>query len=198
MKSLKHILFLFIAALLLSDCERDDICSEFTPTTPRLLIEFYDIANQEELKFAPQLSVYGNDPAFNPPTNEDNSSAILREPFETSRIFNVSVNEVKPPLIVGTEGETITTSYAFERRTDLRLDNDDETNSNVDIVNFTYVSEYVYVSRACGYKSIFTTLCVEIVDDGDNWLLGFRFPDNNTTDNIIVENEDATHIDFLH
>ncbi len=190
--------------MLLSDCERDDICSEFTPTTPRLLIEFYDIANQEELKFAPQLSVYGNDPAFDPPTNEDNSSAILREPFETSRVFNVSVNEVKPPLIVGPEvgpdGEpvTTTTSYAFERRTDLRLDNDDETSSNVDIVNFTYVTEYVYVSRACGYKSIFKNLRVEIVDDGDNWILGFRFPDNNITDNIIVENEDATHIDLLH
>jgi len=32
------------------NCEKDDICAETTPTTPKLVIEFYDNANPTVLK----------------------------------------------------------------------------------------------------------------------------------------------------
>lgn len=42
--------------------------------------------------------------------------------------------------------------------------------SNEDIVEFTYNREAVFVSKACGYKSIFHNLQVNIVADSDNWI----------------------------
>jgi hypothetical protein len=184
--------------ILFPNCERDDICSADTSTTPRLLIEFTDIVNQDELKTVPGLTVYGDRPDITIPDNEDISGAILIEPFETGRLFNRSTNSAKPPLIIGEEGIETTARFVFERRTDLRLDQDDQTESNPDIVEVSYVTEYVYVSRACGFKSIFTTLRVNVIPDEDNWILGVSFPDNNSTDNITIENENSTHVNLLH
>lgn len=198
MTFLKNILIPLCIVLLLTNCERDDICSEVTPTTPRLIIQFYDITEADELKFVPNLTVYGDSPNIPIPDNNDNSGAILIEPFETSRLFNLTVTEAKPPLVVGTEGETITTRFAFERRTDLRLDDDASTNSNIDYVDITYVSQYVYVSRACGYKSVFSELRISVVEDDDNWIINTSYPNNPNTDNITVENEAATHINIFH
>lgn len=183
-----------------TNCERDDICSETTPTTPRIIIEFRDATDTDELKIVPRLTVYGDSTSIPVPDAEDSSSAIIIDSNDgvERRLFNQNVSEAKPPLIVGAEFETITTRFAFERRTDLRLDEDPNTSSNVDIVEFTYVSEYVYVSRACGYKSIFTSLRVNVIDDGDNWIINTNFPDNDNTDNITVENEDTVHLTIIH
>lgn len=195
--SIKAIL-LIITTICLSNCERDDICASSTPTTPRLIIEFYDATDQENLKNVPNFTVYGVDPDLAIPDDDDNSSAILLEPFESERLFNRSINIAKLPLIVGNEEEETTVRFIMERRTDLRLDEDNSTESNIDIVEISYVPEFVYVSRACGFKSIFTNLRISIVQDDDNWLLFSGFPDNDNTDNINLENEDSTHINLFH
>ena len=41
----KIISFLLLFAFGLSGCEKDDICDANTPTTPRLIISFYDYNN---------------------------------------------------------------------------------------------------------------------------------------------------------
>ena len=43
---MKNISFLWIVVLLIA-CEPDDVCSENTQTTSRLVIEFFDIGNLE-------------------------------------------------------------------------------------------------------------------------------------------------------
>ena len=98
---------------------------------------------------------------------------------------------------IGVEGETTTTRYILEKETNLRLDTSATTESNIDILEITYVSEFVYVSRACGFKSVFTQLRISIIDDGNNWIQSFDFPDT-TENNIIVENENATHLQLFH
>ena len=42
-------------------CERDDICSENTPTTPSLVIRFYNVDDQEQTKQVRLLTVNGID-----------------------------------------------------------------------------------------------------------------------------------------
>jgi len=191
---MKYLKFLVLAlSVFLLTCERDDICAASTPTTPRLFIEFYDISEQENLKSVPRLTVYGEglvtDENGNPIEPEVSSSSTL--------VFNSNENNVQLPLRFPTEGEETTTRYIFEKDTNGRIDDSDTTNSNIDIVEITYTPQFEYVSRACGFKSIFTELTITVVPDDDNWILANDFP-NTTDSSITVENENATHVQIFH
>lgn len=179
MKFLKYSILLLCISLL--SCERDDICSEDTPTTPRLIVEFRDILDADMLKSVPNLTLFGE--------GLDEATRSI--------VNNTNTNTVSLPLLVGTEGVETTTRFIMRRDADLDLDSDPTTNSNEDILEITYIPEFVYVSRACGFKSVFNNLRVSIVPDGDNWALLTDFPNSNT-DNINVENETATHLHILH
>lgn len=180
MKLIKKLFPLAFLGFVTYTCERDDICAETTPTTPRLLVEFYDIANQDEIKFVPRLTVYGEG-------LDESTSSILSSANET---------EVALPLLVGTEGEVTITRYNMVRFA-TTSDGEPNPDANTDIIEIIYTPQFEYVSRACGYKSVFTNLRVNIIADGDNWALGTVFPDSNT-DNINVENENSTHVNILH
>ena len=52
---MKKILSLLLIAIILSSCEKDDICSD--ETTPRLVVEFYDVANPSTVKNVFNLKV---------------------------------------------------------------------------------------------------------------------------------------------
>lgn len=185
MKKNKLIKYITALILLLSiSCERDDICTEGTPTTPRLLVEFFDILEQDVLKNVPRLSVYAD-------------GNLPEDPNTNFVINNSNANAIALPLLVGNEGETTTTRFALEMDTNLRLDNNPNTNSNVDIIEINYTPNFEFVSRACGFKSVFNNLTITIIDDGDNWVLLTGFP-NNLTANINVEDETATHLNIFH
>ncbi len=197
-KRIKSIIFLtliLIATLISYNCERDDICAETTPTTPRLVVEFYDVNEPEDLKSVTRLSVYGDSPDIPAPNEDDFSSAILIDPFEPDRVFNRNTNSVSLPLLIGNENETTTSRFILEKDTNFRLDDEDDTNSNIDIIEISYETEFVYVSRACGYKSIFKNLQVsfETSDDGA-WISGIEVVDTVE----IVENENTVHVRILH
>ena len=51
------LLSLFVALICTSSCQRDDICPESTQTTPKLVIEFFDIDFPEQSKSVPRLNV---------------------------------------------------------------------------------------------------------------------------------------------
>ena len=57
MKKIISLLLLFTFGL--SSCEKDDICDANTPTTPRLVITFYDNAAPTTLKTVTNLKVVG-------------------------------------------------------------------------------------------------------------------------------------------
>ena len=54
-----------LSLLVIYSCERDDICAEATPTTPQLILRFYDVAEQETTKSVNSLFAFGLDPNSN-------------------------------------------------------------------------------------------------------------------------------------
>ncbi len=181
------LLIVIIFAIITGSCERDDICAEATPTTPRLFVEFYDNVNLDELKPVRRLRVIGLDANNNP--------------VDTLSLENANPTSVLLPLRIGLEGELTTTRYILEKDSDLADDEEDPedpTDSTIDIIEINYTPQFVYVSRACGYKSIF-----EFGLDGN-----FRrvMEDDDETDWIrrteiaidFIENEDEAQVYIFH
>ena len=128
LKFMKKIFLLVLTAFAFSGCEKDDICDETTPTTPRLIVEFYDISNPTTLKNVINLGIIA--PGF------------------TSGIAFTGVSKIEVPL--KTTEDTTTFSF-IQNGSDT-----DTTNNNTDVIQINYSRNTVYVSRACGYKTVFT------------------------------------------
>lgn len=174
---MKKLFALFLIAISLSGCEKDDICTE--ETTPRLIIEFYDSANPTNLKDVLDLKVIADGASDYMVFN----SALLDTDPERY-LFNG--NKLELPLRIT---ETTTTYH-------LILNSTSTTLANEDILQFTYTPQNVFVSRACGYKTIFdlSTTNGAVVSDtapADGlWIQPLNI--NVITTNIETENE--THI----
>ncbi len=156
-------------------CERDDICAAATQTTPHLNIAFNDINVPDERKIARRLSVRGFD-------SEGNELPDI--------ITNTDRDSILLPLHLS--GESAVSRFILERDTDFGLDEDPSTEPNIDIIEVHYTTKFIYVSRACGYKSIFENLSVTILQDDNNWII------SNETVNTTIENETETHIILRH
>ncbi|MGL2963496.1 DUF6452 family protein [Flavobacterium sp. RSB2_4_14] len=158
---MKKIILLLFIAITLSSCEKDDICAD--ETTPQLVMEFYDVTNPTVKKNVNNLKVTGY--------NSDNT--LMVTPLAT---FN-GVSVIKLPLRITED----TTSYS------LILNSAITTNINEDKIQFDYTRQNVYVSRACGYKTIFTL----------NSPNGVTRTDSNTTDGFWMQfiNIQTTNID---
>ncbi|MGB5417269.1 DUF6452 family protein [Algibacter sp.] len=158
-------------------CERDDICPDSTSTTPRLIIDFIDATDPDVSKNVFDLVVIG----------VDNEAFISDYYFTTS-------NTVTLPL----KTTDNTTEYILIEDAEVNNNGtpddatDDYIDGNQDRIILNYSREDVYVSRACGYKTIFKNVTLTIVNDGDNWLLS-REP---LTDNQSVEDETTTHFNI--
>lgn len=133
---MKKIVVLVLIALIFSNCEKDDICVD--DTTPRLIIEFYDITNPAALKSVLNLTVKGEGAADYMVFN-----TTLAKTDPNRYLFNG--NKLALPLKLN---DTIT-KYS------LVLNSTSLTASNEDFLEFHYTPQNVFVSRACGYKTIF-------------------------------------------
>lgn len=168
---------LIILTSLIVGCERDDICPEDTSTTPMLIIRFYDIEDTDETKSVRQLTVVGEG---------------LSEEYEL--VSSTNTDSIALPLKFGNEGETAISRFELKKDSDYD-DNDDASNSsNTDIIEISYTPEFVYVSRACGYKSIFNATEVNIDETNDNDVWIQNIIEVKTT----VENENEAHIHIFH
>lgn len=149
-------------------CERDEICLE--DVTPKLIIRFYN----------------------------DNI------PTEVKSVINLRVN------IEGIEGEysnetitVLTDSIAIplqiaENRTSFLLtiqgDESEGGEDNLDTITITYNQEDIFVSRSCGFKTVFNESNGSLVDDDDNWIKNIETV--NDSQQIIDEN--AAHVKIYH
>ena len=71
----------------------------------------------------------------------------------------------------------------------------DTTNDNIDLLTFNYVRNDVYISRACGYKTVFfldATNPIALTTDGNNWIQNIEV----VQPNIVTENEVHVKIYF--
>jgi hypothetical protein len=173
---MKKILLLVMIGLIFSSCEKDDICDK--ETTPKLVLEFYDISNPTNLKDVVNLKVKadGSTDFF-----VFNSSLPITDP--NRYLFNG--NKIKLPLNITQD----TTKYSLTRNST------SSTLVNKDLLQFNYTRQNIFVSRACGYKTVFTlndapngVLLTDSPSPDALWIQAFTIK----TTNIVTENE--THI----
>ena len=176
--SLLLILLIIIAIGITIGCESDDICPESTPTTPSLIIDAYDVDNPENLKAITKLVIGGNG-NNNILTNGIISATKIVLPLKTNA--NTTQYALIKDAFINNNGTTNDTS-------------DDYYDGNTDVITISYSREEVYVSRACGYKTIFKNVTLTIEPDTDNWIKS-RQPLN---DNQSVEDESETHFNIFH
>ena len=141
----KRISFYSLLIIFVFNCEKDDICLEGTPGTPRLIIRFFD---QNE-KIIPK------------PLSNVTIKALSKD--EDYVVF--SGDSLGIPLKLISNSTIYTFTYLDV------LDNQDK----IDTLKFNYKREDYYVNRACGFLSnlIFTTPALEILDK-ESIFLGFK------------------------
>jgi hypothetical protein len=170
-KKIGLVLFLLVTVC---TCERDDICPEDVPTTPRLILELFDVSNQENKKNVTNLFIQGigNDLPLSDYNGDSN------------------VNTVELPL----KTDENVTSFRFIQN--YAIDQNGEQTGNEDIITVNYTRETVYVSRACGYKTIYKTVSIQFgeVNATDRWIVLVQ-PAN---DNQSIKDETTTHFNFFH
>jgi hypothetical protein len=161
---MNHKLFLFILLLVsFSSCEKDDICAKGTPVTPRIIIEFYDAAQPTIVKNVIQLSVI--------------------EPNVTAGIAFTGVSKIQVPLKTN---QNSTILRFIQNGGDTNASND-----NIDILTFNYQRVDEYVSRACGFKTLFylnETNPITLTADSNNWIQNIQVQQTN------IENENEVHV----
>lgn len=141
-------LLLIISTYLLS-CEKDDICADGTPTTPSLVIEFYQ----------------KNDPGV--PKNVTDL-----ECFVTGSNKIDTIKGTKMTLPLRTDANTTEWNLRYnEVRGSQKI-------TNTDVLKFNYQTKNTYLSRACGFKTTFVldadTEKMNPIDDGKPWILDFK------------------------
>jgi len=171
-KLIGSVLLLVLICCYLSSCEKDDLCPESTPTTPSIILRFYDANNTISRKGVTNLQVFieGRDTVSLGTT--DSIALPLRTDAVSTRwglIYNRPSQSAPGGVIPDT-----------------------------DFIEFKYTTREEYVSRACGYKIMFT------LDDSSNsnpnpvltdtpgethlWI------DELTTENKNIENENKAHV----
>ena len=159
----KIILLLILLSLSLSSCEKDDICDATTATTPKLILEFYDTLHPTVLKNVTNLAV-----------REINSSEILLF-TEKSKIeipLKTNFNITKFSFILNSTAITI---------------------DNEDFLEFNYTRENIFVSRACGFKTIFTLNAITPIIKTEPTI-----PDGSWVQNTTVETSNITSENEIH
>jgi hypothetical protein len=130
---MKKIVLLLLVVLSFSSCEKDDICAD--ETTPQLVIEFYDVTNPTVKKNVTNLKVTGF------------STDAVPVPLPNSLGTFSGVSVINLPLRTTDD----ITKYS------LILNSSTSTSivPNEDFLQFNYTRQNLFVSRACGYKTIF-------------------------------------------
>ncbi len=172
----KKILLLLIpiVALLTLACEKDDICDPATPVTSQLVIRFFN-----------QLD--------NQPRNVTNLAVVGIDVTDADTLRFNGVNEIRIPLDI--------TADAVEYRFILNNGNNNPDIIYTDDIIFNYTRSTEYVSRACGYRTLFQLN--NDIDLPPPFLLNGTYPivAGSWIKNIIVENyninsENETHIEI--
>ncbi|WP_052158196.1 DUF6452 family protein [Lacinutrix jangbogonensis] len=169
MKKIITLLLLFFCIAF--SCERDDICDEDTPTTPRMIVEFRDVTLTDNPKNVTKLRVEDFDDA--------------------TRVLEGYDIVTEDQMILPLRTDANETKYRVYRD---YVDTNGTISGNPDVITIQYGTKEVYVSRACGYKIIFENVEIIIEPDTDNWM-DFAPSEN---DNQSVINEDEIHFTIRH
>lgn len=172
MKKFLNILIIIIA-FSFSGCEKDDICASTTPTTPRLVISFFDRENPDLPKNLSRLTAKAVGEEF----------AIIFDATRTdSTKYETSANKISLPLRLNAE-ETV---YELTQNANTG------TLKNTDTIKINYSTRQIYVSRACGYKTNFRLKSESPITsptgDANEWINNLIVISTN------IETENETHV----
>jgi hypothetical protein len=161
--------FFFVLFLLLfTGCEKDEICLK--ENTPNLIIRFYDFDNPDEPKKVTKLKVVieGIDGDYKNET------------------IKVLTDSIAIPIYAGND----LTKYTFI----LNGSDEDETDDNADNFQMVYTREDIYVSRSCGFRTIFHDAVLHLEPDANNWIRSIK----GMTEPLNIENEQSKHVKIFH
>ena len=171
------LLVVVLLSVFLSGCEKDDICDANTATTPRLVLTFYDINNPSVVKTVTKLKVVG----------EGMTDGIVFSPTAVGDAkYLTSGSTISIPLKVDQDVTTYNLTF-----------NSGNTNPALvftDKIQINYTRTNVFVSRACGYKTIFTLkptnpiVHTAVPTTTDKWMQYISVEKSN------IENENETHL----
>jgi Family of unknown function (DUF6452) len=167
---MKKILLILLVTFSFSACEKDDICdTKSTSTTPKLVLEFYDIINPTAPKIVSNLG-------------------IIADGVTTGLAFETGSKILVPLKIDATK-----VRYKFvQNGTTNPL-----TNTNTDIITINYSTKNTYVSRACGYKTTFELAPTNGVVLTDSSLIDNLWMREIQVRTIKIENENEIHVKIL-
>ncbi len=160
MKKYITITMVILLAVSFWNCEKDDICADGTPVTPRVIIEFYDATNTSTLKNVANL--------------------LVIEPTLTQGFPFNGKSKIEVPL----RTNALSTTLNFVQNGS----DSDATNDLIDTVTFNYETSEVYVSRACGFKTLFYLNETNGYITTNNWITNYTIVQPN------IENENEIHI----
>ena len=165
-------------AITFSGCEKDDICTEETPL--RLVLEFYDISNPGTKKNVANLKAIGE----NPVTGALLANGVVFNNNTDDSKYLSNDNTIKLPL---NPGYDITRYHII-------LNSTDTANDNEDIFEFNYTRQELFVSRACGYKTVFTLNDIDGLVHTDATTPDGKWMQNPTIIKQTITSENETHI----
>ena len=171
-----YVLVLLIA-FSFSGCEKDDICDANIATTPRLVISFYDINNGTIKKNVTNLKVVGagliEGIVFNPTATGESK-------------YLTNSNTISIPLKTTSD----ISSFSFT----LNSGNSNPALVNEDNIQFDYSRKELFVSRACGYKTIFTLNPTNPITHTDAAVPDLLWMKYISVEKYNIDNENETHL----
>ncbi|MEN8185912.1 MAG: DUF6452 family protein [Bacteroidota bacterium] len=167
MKNYKNILFFILITILVS-CEKDDICLE--ENTPKLIIRFYDNENPALFKNVSNLAI----------------RIEGLEGFYVNEGISTTTDSIAVPLEVVKDFTKI----------ELILNGADEDadNDNSDFIDVNYNRTDEFISRSCGFKTIYNTVEFQLNPDTEEWIkiiTPVESPQN-------ITNEKNRHVKIFH
>ena len=169
-KSQRKFRAVFLYTLLLfavNGCEKDDICVE--GDTPLLIIRFYDAANPLETKAVTNLRVTG--------LGQENPVDTFAD--------RTSLDSIAIPLRIHQPN----TEFSFISES---ADEDGVETGNTDMLTFSYTTQEVFVSRACGFIANYDELTDSLEADADNWIQSIEIITPT------INSFEAAHVEIYH
>ncbi len=130
---MRRLLVILSGLVLLTACERDDLCLEKPAADMNTLFINHITQEREAVEL---MVLYGQDTVVQQRATD---SLHIPLPVDTSRV-----------------------TYRFIKNPG--------NNSNTDQVEISYTIDEIFISKACGFKTVFTGLQMHLINDSDNWI----------------------------
>lgn len=166
MKVIQRIFCTLLVLYTLQSCQYNDICTAEVPSTPKLRIEFHDQERPGLLKAAENFNV--------------------RALGDTAYYFSAPINDTTVAIPLRTDKKETAYELIFHQG--------DSLQTKRDTLIFTYNTDEVFISRACGFKSIFTDFEVNYNPTSKGWIKNIQIAD--TTKRITDDKKAALFIYF--